>query len=735
MTENVYDMRRRRRSGPEDEDRPATLRVPAERVYPDPDDDRDEDHDGQDDAEDRESVTVSRPGAGPDVDPPDEVRPVTAVVGTRTERRPIVPAWLRSRDDRRALARWAVRYGAHTAAYHATRTPKYALKTALWAPVGLARTVGRLLLWASAEDGNWALRQYAATRNDAETWLKLDRQRQRESVWRWWVVGGSALAVLVGSAVLAYGPVPTWSRWAAVAVLLPLLARLGRPADRPITDRVTAGPRYRKLTAELVRRALCSIGVAGIDRAVAKDPGAISFPAEIGRDGPGYTAVVDLPFGVDAAEVVVRRARLASGLRLPTDQVWPAPAAGHAGRLELFVGDQPASQTTQPPWPLLSKRAKVDIFGSFPFATDPRLKPVAGSLMYRNWLIGSMPGAGKTFALRLCLLGAALDSRVELRGYELKGSGDLDPLEDLCTEFGSGVDDETIGRALAMLRSLFRECERRGPIIKRMAKAGKAPENKVTPELAGIKNLGLHPIVAFIDECQNLFAHPHYGREAGELAEKVIKLGRALGIVLLLATQRPDKDSLPKGISANAGVRFCLRVTGQVENDMILGTSMYKAGIRATQFGDTELGWGWLVGLGNPTACRGYYVDRTAAVRVAARATELRRAAGTLPADLAPPDTGATYDLLADLAAVWPDGEDRAWNETLLDRLGGLRPEVYTGWKAEQLTAALRPHGIDTGQIGRRIDGATVNRRGPARADLDAAITQRNHRRAGTAPP
>jgi S-DNA-T family DNA segregation ATPase FtsK/SpoIIIE len=541
------------------------------------------------------------------------------------------------------------------------------------------------------------------------------------------------VGTLGGTAALTQAP--PWVQAVAVAGLLPLLAWLGRPADRPITDRVTTGPRYRKLTAELVRRALCSIGLAGINQAIAKDPGAISFPVEIGRDGPGYRAVVDLPFGVDAAEVVARRAKLASGLRLPTDQVWPAPAPGHAGRLELFVGDEPAGRMKQPPWPLLSPRAKVDIFRSFPFATDPRAKPVPGSLMYRNWLIGAMPGAGKTFVLRLCLLAAALDARVELRGYELKGSGDLDMLEDLCTEFGSGVDDATVGRALDMLRRLAKECERRGPIVKRMAKAGKSPENKVTPELAGINGLGLHPIVAFIDEVQNLFTHPHHGREAGDLAEKIIKLGRALGIVLLLATQRPDAASLPKGISANAGVRFCLRVTGQVENDMVLGTSMYKNGIRATQFEDEDYGWGWLVGLGKPTACRGYYVDRTAAVRVAARATELRRAAGTLPADVGPVDTGPSYDLLADLDAVWPAGEDRVWNETLLERLVGLRPEVYTGWKPEQLTAALKPHGLDTGQIGRRVGGITVNRRGPTRTDLDAAITERNRRRVAEHDP
>jgi hypothetical protein len=35
-------------------------------------------------------------------------------------------------------------------------------------------------------------------------------------------------------------------------------------------------------------------------------------------------------------------------------------------------------------------------------------------------------------------------------------------------------------------------------------------------------------------------SHDRYGAEAGTLATQVIKLGRALGIVLLLATQRPD---------------------------------------------------------------------------------------------------------------------------------------------------------------------------------------------------
>ncbi|MFB6398686.1 cell division protein FtsK, partial [Polymorphospora sp. 2-325] len=212
----------------------------------------------------------------------------------------------------------------------------------------------------------------------------------------------------------------------------------------PITDRVTEATRYRKLTAELVRRGLTSLGLSGINSAVAKDPRAISFPVDIHRDGPGHIAIVDLPYGVEASEVVARRGKLASALRLPLDQVWPEPADGHTGRLALWVGYEPASQMKQPAWPLLSSSAKVDVFKPFPLATTPRLENVDVSLMFRNYLFGGQPGSGKTFALRDLVLAAALDARTEIRGYELKGVGDFAVLEPVMTEYGNGFDDDTL---------------------------------------------------------------------------------------------------------------------------------------------------------------------------------------------------------------------------------------------------------------------------------------------------
>jgi S-DNA-T family DNA segregation ATPase FtsK/SpoIIIE len=381
----------------------------------------------------------------------------------------------------------------------------------------------------------------------------------------------------------------------------------------------------------------------------------------------------------------------------------------------------------QPEWPLL-RADKVDVFKPFPFATDPRLTVIKAELMSRNWLFGGQPGSGKTFALRLLALAGALDVRVELRMYNLKGTGDFSALEPVCTEYGNGFDDDTIGRAAAMLTWLYAECQRRAKRIDHYAALGRAPENKVTPELATLKGSGLHPLVVVIDEIQELFRHPRVGKDAGEMAEKVIKLGRALGVVLIIGTQIPDKDSLPTGITRNVNTRFCLSVADQTANDMILGTSAYKLGYRATVFEPgTEAGWGILAGLGKPGARRSFYVDNDAAAKVMARAIAARTAAGTMPDLKALVETAApAYDVLTDVATVWPAGEDAVWNETLLERLVDLRPLVYADWKPIQLTSALSTYGVPVGQVGRRIDGKTVNRRGPTHADIAAAIAARN---------
>ena len=184
-----------------------------------------------------------------------------------------------------------------------------------------------------------------------------------------------------------------------------------------------------------------------------------------------------------------------------------------------------------------------------------------------------------------------------------------------------------------------------------------------------------------IDEAQNLFAHPKYGKAAGLDAEFIIKIGPAFGVILIIATQRPDKASLPTGVSGNVSDRFCLKVTGQVENDMILGTSAYKNGIRATTFCARRS----TPGSATTSAARSR--------RSSARSTSTcpppsgsppvpascARPRARCPASPSADDAEeAARDVLADLAAVFGGDAGLHWAEAAA-RLGQRFPDRWAG--------------------------------------------------------
>jgi S-DNA-T family DNA segregation ATPase FtsK/SpoIIIE len=276
------------------------------------------------------------------------------------------------------------------------------------------------------------------------------------------------------------------------------------------------------------------------------------------------------------------------------------------------------------------------------------------------------------------------------------------------------------------LRELYAELLRRAKVISKLPREI-CPENKVTPELAARRSLGLWLVTLAIDECQELFSHPDFKDEAARLAEGIIKRGPAMGIILILATQRPDAKSLPTGVSANVGIRFCLRVMGQTENDMVLGTSSYKNGLRATVFGPRDKGIGYLVGAGDsPEIARSAYIDGPGAEAIAARARGLREKAGTLTGHAAGETTepeGPARSILSDLAVAFAGGEDRLWSETILERLAEQWPSAYAEWTKTSLAAALKPYGVKPGDVwGTTTDGQSTTRRGYLRADIVEAL-------------
>jgi DNA segregation ATPase FtsK/SpoIIIE, S-DNA-T family len=209
------------------------------------------------------------------------------------------------------------------------------------------------------------------------------------------------------------------------------------------------------------------------------------------------------------------------------------------------------------------------------------------------------------------------------------------------------------------------------------------------------RSLKLWPIACVIDEAQNLFAHPEHGKAAGADAEFIIKIGPAFGVFLIIATQRPDKASLPTGVSGNVSTRFCLKVTGQVENDMILGTSAYKNGLRSTTFRPgIDAGIGYLVGAGpSPQVVRTFYLDMAAAERVAVRARALREAAGTITGHATGTDDDAARDVLTDVLAVFGTDSGLQWGDVAA-RLASRFRARWDGATADAISAECRAAGV-----------------------------------------
>lgn len=654
----------------------------------------------------------------PPVDGPDEPRTLygTAMRASTADRLPIIPAWMRNRRDARQVFTAAGKGVAYHAGYHLFWSWKYAFRLCYRWPVGAGRAVRAVWAWVFDREGR-PVRSAAIRAEDSKEYRALEKARNDRVRLRVVLAVAGIVVVASGAGALRM-MAPAWMQAVVAAGLVLVLAWHGSPAGKPITDRVTPGQRYIKLTAEMTRAAIiaCKVGV--------KEPGEIAFTREIYRDPPGHTALVDLPAGVIALDIVDKREQLAGAMRLPKQQVWPSHARGdHPSRLRIWVADKPVNAMRAPQWPLL-KSGEADYFKPFPFGTDEQLHRIDWMLAERNSLFAGIPGAGKSLAARVVALGAALDPLVDFVIYDLKGLGDLDPLEPLCLPgmYGSGPDEETKAGAMAALEWLYAECERRPPLVKAWVKRGLNSENKVNRAMA-MRDARLRPIVAVFDEVQELITDPEYRKRAIALLTSIVKRSRAMGIHLILATQRLDKLSLPREITSNIAIRYCLAVPSHVETDLVLGTGAYSRGARPTEFQpgpppEFDSGWGWRTGYGPMGVVRAAWISNDDAHAIVKRALAAREGM----ARREDPERVQARNILADVRAVLMPGEDALWSELIIERLVELDPDIYGGLTVKAFGALMAAAGLPTMSIHRKVGGIGKTRYGVKLPELEAAI-------------
>ncbi|TSB26130.1 cell division protein FtsK [Streptomyces benahoarensis] len=493
---------------------------------------------------------------------------------------------------------------------------------------------------------------------------------------------------------VVWGPLVAAAPWVA---LLALWA-VGRSRDTaPAWAKPTKGGEQRDVVPDegAILDALRHLGVGPLNQAF-KQGWQPRWVSGTGRLGNGWHTQLQLPMGVTVEMVNDKKKVLAHNLlRLPVE-VWPTEPSDKPGVLDLWVADQGSLSGKVPPWPLL-EGGEADYFKGVPVGVSQRGEPVVGKLMAANYMVGGIMGSGKSSLVISLLLGAMLDPLVEIEAYVMAYNVDYDPMKPRLRNLVKGDEDEQIEAALKALRGLRDEVTLRGKLLEELG----GENSKLTRELAA-RDARMRPKVVVFDECHELFMHKKYGAEAEELAIKVMKKARKVGITLIWVTVSPTADSIPKDVTRNTSHRVAFAVGDHVANDGLLGTGKHKAGITATTLNPAEnIGTALTVGFTKNAfeLIRSYYVRKDSktdeVTPVVNRALDLCE--GVTPVTSAP--AGEPVDHLRDVANVLlesgPDGPARMRSDEVRQRLAVLNPDEYRGWTAADLVQALKPHGVE----------------------------------------
>jgi S-DNA-T family DNA segregation ATPase FtsK/SpoIIIE len=419
------------------------------------------------------------------------------------------------------------------------------------------------------------------------------------------------------------------------------------------------------------------------------------------RLGNGWHTQLQLPLGVTVEMVNGRKDVLAHNLLRKPVEVWPTEPSNQPGVLDLWVADQGSLSGTVPPWPLLDG-GEADYFKGVPVGVSQRGEPVLGKLMAANYMVGGIMGSGKSSLVVALLLGAMLDRLVELEVYVMAYNVDYDPMKPRLRTLVKGDDDEQVEAALKALRGLRDEVTLRGKLLDEMG----GEEVRLTRAIAE-RDPRMRPKVVVFDECHELFEHKKYGAEAAELAVKVMKKARKVGITLIFVTVSPTAASIPKDVTRNTSHRVAFAVGDHVANDGLLGTGKHRAGITATTLNPAEnVGTALTVGFTrNPfELVRAYYVRKDSQADqispVVARAVALRE--GVVP--VAAVAAGEPVDHLADIADVLGD-QPRMRTQVVLQRLADRNPAEYGEWTHSDLKRLLD----DVGHGDYKTDGGRMH--------------------------
>jgi DNA segregation ATPase FtsK/SpoIIIE-like protein len=280
--------------------------------------------------------------------------------------------------------------------------------------------------------------------------------------------------------------------------------------------------------------------------------------------------------------------------------------AANASVVHLSIVTRDPLSVPAPRWP----GPGGSLWQPIPLGIDEDGRPVTISLPERNVLLGGEPGAGKSATLSILIAAAALDPDVSLTLMDGK-QVELAAWTE-CADTFVGPD---MAGAVEVLKDLCAEMDRR---YSTLLSAGHR-------KIAAGGEFGLHVIA--IDELA-FYVRGGTKDERTELTETLrdlISRGRAAGMIVVAATQKPSNDIVPTFVRDLFSFRMALRCTTPEASDTILGQGWAKAGYSASTLEPTLRGVGYLLAEGAvPVKLRTHYLDDDAVATLATVAAKRR---------------------------------------------------------------------------------------------------------------
>ena len=273
----------------------------------------------------------------------------------------------------------------------------------------------------------------------------------------------------------------------------------------------------------------------------------------------GWRARFRLARGQTITDVTARIPAIESGLGTfrGAVRIYPTPD-DLANRFELRVLDtDPHADAI--PWPGPSVRSITEPIELGPFEDAA---PCRVLFLRRHALFAGTTGSGKSGGLNVLMANLTACQDVIIWAIDLKKGMELGPWQECLDRLATTPD-----QAAALLRDAVAILQARAEYLARHGRRTWDP----SPEMPAL--------IIVIDEYAEL---AEQAPDAMDYTDSIARLGRALAVTLVAATQRPTQKAMGQGaVRSQMDMRICFRVREPRDVDLVLGQGMLSAGWNA----------------------------------------------------------------------------------------------------------------------------------------------------------